>query len=367
MHEPGDFCIILESHTNRSLALESLLGDTAMAATDMPIKTKSGLEASARLDNLPRDTAIAAMDIEQVPEKIPKSSKTLDTLPGEIQNMIYGYLVGGVGDEYNVLPIHKPKYPKRKPDRHLLRPLDVAQALFLTSKSVRHVAMDVFFFHSLICWDFDPWQNLSFRKAPTHRIMNVQLLLDMDWHNDKCYTVCDEDSNLSRALRLDRMNVIHQVLEDFGGTEILRRMMRIRFKDCSIHTHRIIPTKYFQALTELTGFHTVVVQISMERFLYCPIRVCSRQLSDCDQLRAAMRDVLEPALGPAELGYVTRESTECVAFDEYHFLEFHPQRYLAQLKRGRPGELAERSHQELGNSDAGDLRIDAGGNSKAQQ
>lgn len=80
---------------------------------------------------------------------------------------------------------------------------------------------------------------------------------------------------------------------------ILRKKMRIQFTDCSASTHRIIPTTYFQGLTRMTGFQSVIVEISITPHPWVYFHDDKGWLSDCEHLQRAMKDVLEPALGPA--------------------------------------------------------------------
>ena len=215
--------------------------------------------------------------------------------------------------------------------------------------------MEVFFSKCEFCWSLDFWEKRFFNQAPTNRMMNILLEVDMWQHGFECR----EEEETGRHPEStdgypDKFNVSFDILKDFGGVEILRKTMRIRFHGCSVFTHRIIPTTYFQALKPLIGFQTVIVEIRMGNLPYRASHVYHT-------LRMAMRDVLEPALGPAKLG-----SVECVQephgrwpFDKLLFLEFHPRQYLTKSQGTNTAEAVECSHQDLVSSDLGDSQVDA--------
>ncbi|KAL9077389.1 MAG: hypothetical protein Q9161_000234 [Pseudevernia consocians] len=280
-----------------------------------------------------------------VPDTKSKPSITLNNLPREIKDQIYDYVIGG---DYRVLP---PGYRQRYRDGHVYEPL--RHALFRVSKRVSYEAMEVFFSKCEFCWSFEFGEQRFFNQAPTNRMMNILLEVDMLQHGIECR---DEEETGRHPESTDGY-VSFDILKDFGGVEILRKTMRIRFHRCSVFTHRIIPTTYFQALKALIGFQTVIVEIRMR---YPPYREPAEPHVHYT-LRMAMRDVLEPALGPAKIGSVecVQEPHDGYPLDEPLFLEFHPRQYLTQSQGTNTAEAVECSHQDLVSSDLGDSQVDA--------
>lgn len=236
----------------------------------------------------------------------------LEDLPQELRDQIYDYVIGG---SYCV--DHQP----------YICHIDLATsglsnyALFQTSKRVRNDAMKVCFSKVEFCWLLtaqyrcDYWCKLKFpakrllKHLPTDRLMNILLVFEMGacfWYSVNSSLICD-------------------FIQNFSGAEILREKMRIRFEKCSSSTHIFTSTPYFQALTALTGFRTVVVEVLMTYTNSSD----TEQLSDCKHLQTAIKDVLEPALGPAIIE--TAKLDKWGWFHGFCFLEFHPRQHSTKL------------------------------------
>ena len=270
-----------------------------------------------------------------------KPSIGLENLPREIRDQIYGYVLGG-----SCCPDRSPydrhdypaayKYPEHE--------------LFQISKRVRYDALELCFSKVEFCWRLKPehcwgesYRNLGFSTKrlldglPTDRLMNIRLVLDMGAYLSLCYGNGD--------VRCD-------FLKNFGGVQILRKRMRMSFKNCSMETHQNISIAFFQALTTMTGFQTVVVEISMADYLYKALDLDhARKLSDGENLQMAARDVLEPALGPAKPSTVKYDSAKhgCarhgwMSSAELLCLEFHPRQHLVKLQGTETAGVVEHHH-----------------------
>ncbi len=190
--------------------------------------------------------------------------------------------------------------------------------------------MEVFYFKNEFYWTLSFGQKWPFNRAPTNRMTNMLLEVRMQELNEVpwVWDIYEHD-----------FYVTYDGLNDSGGAEILRKKIRIWFRGCSHHMHQIIPTAWFQALKALTGFQTVIVEITMDPFFYFLMRVPVHiqntprlRLTDRENLRTAMRDELEPALGPAKNGFLERDEARRHWWvpDGYLFLEFHPRQYLTK-------------------------------------
>ena len=219
--------------------------------------------------------------------------------------------------------------------------------------------MEVFFSKSEFRWSIHFWEKMSFNQAPTNRMMNIMLEVDMWQHSTEC-TWWEETNRHpgSTDMYPDDFDIRFDILKDFGGVEIFRKTMRIRFHGCSKFTHRIIPTTYFQALKTLIGFQTVIFEIPIEGHPSCAYRGPHFHHT----LRMAMRDGLEPALGPAKISSVkyVRAKHDYLPFDEVLFLEFHPRPYLIKSQGTNTAEAVECLHQDLVSSDPGGSQVNAG-------
>ena len=257
-----------------------------------------------------------------------KPSIGLENLPREIRDQTYGYVLGGSCCARRS-PYDRHGYPAAyEYPKH---------ALFQSSKRVRYDALELCFSKVEFCWLLKPehcwgesYRNLGFSAKrlldglPTDRLMNIRLVLDMGKYVSWC--------NGKRDVRCD-------FLKNFGGVQILRKRMRMSFKECAmytLYTYQIISI----ALTTMTGFQTVVVEISMADYLYKSLDLDhARKLSDGENLQMAARDVLEPALGPAEPSTVKYDSAKhgCAnhgwaSSAELLCLEFHPRQHLVKLQ-----------------------------------
>lgn len=275
-----------------------------------------------------------------------KSKTGLAGLPQELKNQIYGYLIG----ECNCIH-HDDWYC------HFIYPTASElsrHALFQTSKSVRNDAMEICFSKVEFCWDVqgdycwdDSCRTLSFSAnglldhLPIDRLMNISLAFDM---SENFWRKGDSRGD-SRWWCLEDSSVRCDLFKIFGGAETLRKKMRIKFTDCSKSTHRIIPTKYFQGLTAMTGFQSVVVEISITQHPWEYDDDDKGKLSDCEHLQTAMKDVLEPALGPAIIG--TPKLDKWGWFDGFSFLEFRPRQQSTRLLGNETAGAAGYRHRDL--------------------
>lgn len=90
-------------------------------------------------------------------------------------------------------------------------------AIFLTSKRIRHEALEVCFSKNELCWNLYFWADKSFSQSTIDRPMNIQLVLDMEEHNHQCSW--DEDSDPSSQ---ENMKIRFDRLKIFGGADVLR-------------------------------------------------------------------------------------------------------------------------------------------------
>ena len=261
----------------------------------------------------------------------------LEDLPQELKDQIYGYSIGACDCTYHADNNYYASVIKHPGASELSR-----HALFKTSKRVRNEAMEVCFskvefswsVRCEYCWD-DACRSLSFSAngllnyLPIDRLMNVSLVFDM-WENLYMW----DDSSW---WYLKDSNVRCDLPKVFGGADILRKRMRIVFEMCSASTHRIISTTYFEGLTTLTGFQTMLVQISMAE------DNGKEKLSDCEHLQTAMKDALEPALGPAIMGSAKlNEWGYCDCF-----LEFRPRQHSTKLLGNKTAGAVGHPRQDL--------------------
>ncbi len=255
-----------------------------------------------------------------VPDINPKPRITLENLPQEIKDQIYEYVIGG---SYYVESTG-PRYRRYGRGYEPLEP-----ALFRVSKRVCYEAMEVFYSKNEFYWTLYFGQKLPFYQAPTNRMTNMLLEVRMPEYNEVPW-VWDIDEH--------DLYVTYDGLNDSGGAEILPKKIRIWFRGCSHDTHRNIPTVWVQALKALTGFQTVIVEITMDHFFYFLMRTVHIQntrrlsLADREILRTAMRDELEPALGPAKNGFLERDEARKHWWEPegYLSLEFHPRQHITK-------------------------------------
>ena len=267
----------------------------------------------------PRKATVTSPIMSLVPDANPKPRITLEKLPQEIKDQIYEYVIGG---SYCVESTGR-RYRRYGRGYEPLKP-----ALFWVSKRVCYEAMEVFYSKNEFCWTLNFGQKWPFNQGPTNRMTNILLEVRMREHN-KVPWVWDMYSH--------DIYVTHDGLNDSRCAKILRKKIRIWFQGCSHHTHRSIPTAWFQTLTALTGFQTVIIEITMDHFLYFLMRVPvhiqnTRRLADRENLRTAMRDKLEPTLGPAKNGFLECDETRKHLWEPDGFLslEFHPRQYLTK-------------------------------------
>lgn len=255
-------------------------------------------------------------DTSLVANSGPKPMIGLENLPQELKDQIYDYLFHECDSVNYYCRGERPAASELS--RH---------AIFRTSKRVRKDAIGVFTSKVEVCWVLDKaycWDESSWNlSSSANRLLNQLLPVDRLMNILLAFDVADYvfwyplDSNV-------RCNI----LKNFGGAEILRKKIRIKFKNCSRTTQELISTRYVQGLATLTGFKTVVVEILMTNhpWLYFDD---TAKLSDCKHLQTAIKDGVEPALGTAKVGSV--ELNDWGLFDGFTFLEFHPRQHSTKL------------------------------------
>ena len=179
----------------------------------------------------------------------------------------------------------------------------------------------MFKFCGLRYWFHDPLNEdlQTPSMALTYRVRNVELLLDMDWHNFACLPI-EEDPDLAP----DDSNKIIEILKDFSDAKVMRNTIRLVIPDYSWFTIRLVRTPCFEDLKKLVGFNSAVLQIQTtdkwNKYLVDTPSLAPYELfpydidlakSACGGLVSALKEMLEPALGSAKIG-------ELEGYDEDH-------------------------------------------------
>lgn len=276
---------------------------------------------SVRLDIKTSNNPVSIPDCTMV-------GRNLLDIPQEIKDQIYGYVVA---DTYRVLPPlcncdeQAPNSSKANIiDRSLLE--FVASSLFRTSKRMRCEALQVLFSTSVLrcsvtCFDYHLWEF----KVPTDRIMRVELEVNKRANSLACPAVHKAPSDRSPL----------HFLQAFGGGEISRKSICINFVDNMQPAFRVVKhTTLFHAMIKLTGFGTVKIEFGRQ-----PSKVDtgswlegakSYYTYDCKALKTAIKNALEPTLGPAMSGEFDSSSGYRMADHWFaRCLEFRPRDFTA--------------------------------------
>lgn len=311
---------------------EKLAQETTMASMNIPPTPGSNSKSSIGLEAVPLDIAMASTTVSPPPDGNSKPSMSLETLPQEIKDQVYGYVVGGIFSMN--LDYDGPDYPPEPPSRF---------TLFLASKRVRREAVEVFFSQNLFRYELGVRRRFCL-NIPIDRIMHLELALDDCEHGGYCSWWDDTDPD---EYEKDLLDSGFGILKYFGGTEVLRKTVRIKFEKCLFYDYG--HPMYFHLLKTLTGLQTVIAQISSYPIVSCLVK--------CEGLRTAMRDMLEPALGPAKYG---DGSTNLAGGNVPDLLlEFHPRDYMFGLKGAGRFSVTEHIPRGSSNPGSGGFQIDA--------
>lgn len=141
-------------------------------------------------------------------------------------------------------------------------------------------------------------------QALTDRMMHVEVVVDCQ-RSQKTY-LTEEESHSDRT---------KYIVERFGGTDVKRDTFVYYLRHCSSRIERMTPWPYLQALENLLGFKIVRVEYDWIESKF--------DIINTPALEEAIKEDLEPALGPATVG----STTPTEFFPRY--LEFRPREYLA--------------------------------------
>lgn len=256
-----------------------------------------------------------------------KHGGALFTLPRELRDDIYRllvkgcHLVFGSGSERRVS-----SKQVDKPDSVILR----------ISQATSHEAQEVFYSESAFHYsiDFNSLESLDLPTQTVKRMKNLNFDIREITSADKAYYPYQDD-HLTHEGRI--MAICEAFIVNFTGTEILRNALQVRFYKFMPETMKPISNYFLRELRIVDGFRTVVVTISPRRS--CKILLQEEQSQSMgsngemtakfERATQAVKDAMEPTLGPAIIGNY--------GFTIY--LEFCPREYGPAILRAQAQKL----------------------------
>ena len=263
--------------------------------------------------------------------KLPTPLGALAILPRELRDEIYGHFCNenNYFDGESVLPCKKWILVEHSGPWHSIRDM------VALSTTIRREFLAVL--HANAVFDFDvPMGEVSKTRTRNDMpfvdgIKNVRWILHLWIMSD---TFCTKHDIPYEHLN-ERISNLTLGISLFAGTDIARKSCVVELEFCTPRTIQILHSPFFNGIKHLTGFMTVTIMLMAQREDWCPKDALtyggeSESFRDravgFKMFRDAMRNALEPSLGPSIISGWNCEGH----FDFASKFTFHPADYVSE-------------------------------------